>query len=110
MRIVISSSILTFTGCGLNFAFGVYQELYESMSGPFATASAAEIDLIGTMAVSLMTIGAPFVSAWTKTYTPRTIIIIGALAFSSANILASFGQQLWHFILTQGVLLGFVSY
>ena len=64
--IVISSFVLTLTACGLNFAFGVYQELYETLGGPFANASPAQIDLIGTLGVSLMTMGAPFASAWTK--------------------------------------------
>ncbi|KAL9602762.1 MAG: hypothetical protein Q9219_001605 [cf. Caloplaca sp. 3 TL-2023] len=104
--IVASSFTLTLTACGLNFAFGVYQELYESLDGPFAGASPAEIDLIGTLAVSLMTLGAPYASAWTKSYSPRTMTLIGAVLFSLANLLASFGQELWHFILTQGLLLG----
>lgn len=106
---VLASCVLTFTGCGLNFAFGIYQELYESMEGPFSGASAAEIDLIGTLAVSLMTIGAPFASAWTKEYSPRNVTLVGALCFSLANLLASFGQELWHFVLTQGFMLGCAS-
>jgi MFS family permease len=104
--VVISSTMLTFTGCGLNFAFGVYQELYETLDGPFKDASAAKIDLIGTLAVSLMTMGAPFASAWTKSYSPKTVTIIGGALFLIANLAASFGTQLWHFILTQGFLLG----
>ena len=104
--VVISSFILTLTACGLNFAFGVYQELYESLDGPFANASPAQIDLIGTLGVSLMTIGAPFASAWTKSYSPRTITIMGGVIFAVANVLASFSQTLWQFILTQGLLLG----
>lgn len=104
--IVLSSLALTTTGCGLNFAFGVYQELYETLDGPFENASAAQIDLIGTLAVSLMTIGAPFASAWTKTYSPRTVTLVGGVLMAVANIAASFGQKLWHFILTQGLLLG----
>jgi MFS family permease len=104
--IVISSLALTTTGCGLNFAFGVYQELYETLDGPFKNASAAQIDLIGTLAVSLMTMGAPFASAWTKTYSPRTVTLMGGVLMAAANITASFGQKLWHFVLTQGLLLG----
>lgn len=53
-----------------------------------------------------MSIGAPYVSAWTKCYSPRTIIIIGAVLFALANVLASFSQALWQFILTQGMVLG----
>jgi MFS family permease len=104
--IVLSSLALTTTGCGLNFAFGVYQELYETLDGPFKNASAGQIDLIGTLAVSLMTLGAPFASAWTKSYSPRTVTLAGGTLMAVANIAASFGQKLWHFILTQGLLLG----
>lgn len=103
---VLVSFILTFTGCGLNFAFGVYQELYETLPGPFAHASPGTIDLIGTLAASLMTIGAPLASAWTKAYTPRTVTLIGGTLLLLANILASLSTQLWHFLLAQGVLLG----
>lgn len=103
---VAASFLLTFTACGLNFAFGVYQELYETLGGPFASASPAQIDLIGTLSISLMTIGAPFASAWCRVYSPRTVSLLGGLIFGLANILASYGQRLWHFILAQGILLG----
>ncbi|MCJ1227211.1 hypothetical protein MMC12_003866 [Toensbergia leucococca] len=53
-----------------------------------------------------MTIGAPYASAWTKSYSPRTMTLIGAVLFALANLLASFSQTLWQFILTQGLLLG----
>jgi tryptophan-rich sensory protein len=89
MLVVLASFLLTFTGCGLNFAFGVYQELYESLDRPFENATPAQIDLIGTLGVSLMTISAPFASAWTKSYSPRTITLVGAFGFATANGLAS---------------------
>ena len=93
---VIASFLLTFTGCGLNFAFGVYQELYETRSGPFhGNVSPAKIDLIGTLAVSLMTIRGPFASAWTRIYSPRTVTLCGGVLFALANIVASFGTRLW---------------
>ena len=84
----------------------MYQELYETLPGPFAHASPGTIDLIGTLAASLMTIGAPLASAWTKAYTPRTVTLIGGTLLLLANILASLSTQLWHFLLAQGVLLG----
>jgi MFS family permease len=94
----------------LNFAFGIYQELYSSLSStpksPFHNASAAQIDLIGTLAVSLMTIFAPFASSWNKAFSPRIVTLAGALLFSLGNILASFGTRLWHFTLCQGIVLG----
>ncbi|RFU34705.1 hypothetical protein B7463_g1628, partial [Scytalidium lignicola] len=109
--LVLASFICMFTSCGLNFAFGVYQEFYESMSvspthNPFTNASPAQISLVGTLGVSFMSLGAPFASAWCKTYSPRTITLVGALVFALANILASFGKELWHFTVTQGILVG----
>lgn len=108
--IAIASTILVFTGCGLNFAYGVYQELYESLSrdpsSPFYNASPATIDLIGTLSVSLMTMGAPFVSAWTQAFSPRSVTLIGGFIFGLSMVLASFGTKVWHFVLSQGLLLG----
>ncbi|KAH8820728.1 major facilitator superfamily domain-containing protein [Xylogone sp. PMI_703] len=110
--VVITASAFTivFTCCGINFAFGVFQALYETMShepnNPFTGASPALIDLIGTISISLMTIGAPFSVAWAKRFSPRSVSLVGGLIFGVAQILASFGTRLWHFELTQGVLLG----
>ncbi|KAL8851499.1 MAG: hypothetical protein Q9221_003599 [Calogaya cf. arnoldii] len=53
-----------------------------------------------------MAIGAPYASAWTKSYSPSTITMVGAVLFGLANLLASFSTALWQFILTQGLLLG----
>ncbi|KAM0263920.1 hypothetical protein ACHAQJ_000955 [Trichoderma viride] len=108
--ITIASFTIVFTCCGINFAFGVFQAVFETLSQqpntPFTGASPAEIDLIGTLSISLMTIGAPFVVAWAKRFSPKLVSLIGAIIFSAALILASFGKALWHFELAQGVLLG----
>lgn len=108
--IVAASFALTFTCCGLNFAFGVYQELYTTLSqspgNPFTGASPAQIDLIGTLGVALMTIFAPFASSWSKAFSPVSVTIAGGVLFATGNLLASFGTKLWHFTLSQGVVLG----
>lgn len=108
--ITIASFTIVFTCCGINFAFGIFQAVFETLSQqpdtPFTGASPAEIDLIGTLSISLMTIGAPFVVAWAKRFSPRLICFIGSVIFSVSLILASFGKELWHFEVTQGVLLG----
>ncbi|CAI7621797.1 unnamed protein product [Penicillium bialowiezense] len=108
--ILFASTALVFTGCGINFAFGVFQELYDSMSKlpntPFTGATPAQIDLIGTLSIALMTIGAPFATTWIKQYPPRNVIWASGVVYSGSLILASFSQALWQFILTQGCLLG----
>lgn len=102
--------MIVFTCCGINFAFGIFQDLYETLSrepgNPFSGASPAQIDLIGTLSVALMTIGAPFAVGWAKRFTPRRVAMGGSLVFSLSLVLASFGTKIWHFQLTQGLLLG----
>lgn len=110
VAICIASFLCIFTTCGSVFSFGVYQELYQTMSQqpntPFTGASPAAIDIIGTLSAAFMTIGAPLATAWTKRFSPRIAVLIGAgLSFLSA-ILASYSQHLWQFILTQGLLMG----
>ena len=73
---------------------------------PFTGASTAQISLIGALGGAFMSIGAPFVTAWTKQFSPRTIVAAGGVAFGIASILASFGTALWHFQLSQGLLFG----
>ncbi|KAJ5325444.1 Sucrose/H+ symporter [Penicillium brevicompactum] len=110
ISIICASTALVFTGCGINFAFGVFQELYDTMSKepntPFTGATPAQIDLIGTLSIALMTIGAPFATTWIKQYPPRNVIWASGVIYSGALVLASFSQALWQFILTQGCLLG----
>ena len=110
MIIVIACFTIVFTCCGLNFAFGVYQALFESMAQepgtPFTNTTPAQISLIGTFSISLMTTGAPFVVAWAKRFSPQKVSFIGGVVFGLSLILASFGTKLCHFILTQGLLLG----
>ena len=92
------------------FAYGVYQALYEEMAkeadNPFTNASTAIINLIGILAIALMTMGGPFAVLWAKVYSPQIVISVGGLVFGVAFVLASFSQYIWQFALTQGVLAG----
>ncbi|KAH6612181.1 major facilitator superfamily domain-containing protein [Boeremia exigua] len=76
---------------------------------PFSNASSAEIDLIGTLAASLMTISAPLIMSGVRAYKPQTVACGVGLLCGIASILASFGQRLWHFQLSQGFLLGIAT-
>ncbi|PYI11012.1 MFS general substrate transporter [Aspergillus sclerotiicarbonarius CBS 121057] len=76
---------------------------------PFTGASSSEISLIGSIAASLMKLGAPYVVAWSKYYNPQSVICAGGILFGVSSVLASFGTALWHFQLTQGLLVGFAT-
>ncbi|KIW44046.1 uncharacterized protein PV06_05087 [Exophiala oligosperma] len=108
--IVLAGFTVTAMTCSIVFAFGVYQALYEDMSQnpdtPFTSTSSAEIGLIGTLALSLMTLGGPFAMTWAKLFSPQIVIGAGGVVFGIAFVLASFSQQPWQFALTQGLLAG----
>ncbi|BEJ15428.1 hypothetical protein CspHIS471_0500330 [Cutaneotrichosporon sp. HIS471] len=110
VAICVASFMCIFTTCGSVFSFGVYQELYQRMSEepntPFTGASPVAIDIIGTLSAAFMTIGAPIANAWTKRFSPRVAVLIGAGLSFTASMLASYSQSLWQFILTQGFLMG----
>ncbi|KAL4988771.1 major facilitator superfamily domain-containing protein [Aspergillus falconensis] len=108
--VVTAGFSVMFTTCAFVFSYGVYQSLYEEMAEaegtPFTGSSTALINLVGILAVALMSMGGPFAMHWSKIYSPQAVIIAGGWVFGIAYILSSFGQALWHFALTQGVLLG----
>ncbi|GIK05511.1 hypothetical protein Aspvir_009624 [Aspergillus viridinutans] len=110
VMIVCAGFAVMFTTCAFIFAFGVYQALYEEMAqeahSPFVGQSTALIGLIGTLAIALMSMGGPLAMTWAKLWSPQAVIVAGGWVFGIAYILAGFSQRLWHFALTQGVLLG----
>ncbi|KIW11834.1 hypothetical protein PV08_09107 [Exophiala spinifera] len=110
ITIVLAGFTVTAMTCSIVFAFGVYQALYEEMAQtpdtPFTSVSSAKIGLIGTLALSLMTLGGPFAMSWAKLFSPQIVISAGGVVFGIAFVLASFSQHVWQFALTQGLLAG----
>ncbi|KAI9374490.1 major facilitator superfamily domain-containing protein [Aspergillus egyptiacus] len=108
--VVIAGFLVMFITCAFIFAYGVFQSLYEEMARventPFTGSSTALINLVGILAIALMSMGGPLAMHWVKIYSPQAVIIAGGWVFGIAYILSSFGKALWHFALTQGVLLG----
>lgn len=110
MWTLLAAFIVNFTAGGILFSFGIYEALYETQATkpltPFTGASSSDIDLVGSLSASVMTMCAPFTIAWAKYFNTPRIVWAGALLFGLANVLASFGTSLWHFQLAQGLLLG----
>lgn len=105
--------MVNFTVGGFLFSFGIYQEHYSSLANtadsPFSGVDPANIDLIGSLALSLMTLLSPFAVAWAKQFHPRYVICTGGVVFGLGHILASFSRELWHFQLSQGLMVGIGS-
>ncbi|KAK1635110.1 monocarboxylate transporter [Colletotrichum phormii] len=81
--VVLAAFMISFMTGGLQFGFGIYQAHYETMAleddTPFTGATAARLDLIGTLAISMLTICAPVVVAWSKTIGPQKVMCAGGL-------------------------------
>lgn len=78
----------------------------KSEGNPFSSASSADITLVGSISASLTKLCAPFAVTWSKEFSPRAVVLAGGILYGVASVLASFGTALWHFQLTQGLLLG----
>lgn len=78
-------------------------------NNPFTGASSVDISLIGSIAAAVMNLGAPYVVTWCRSFSPQPVVCAGVLLFGIANVLASYGKALWHFQLTQGLLIGIAT-
>lgn len=104
IKVLVSAFMINFAACGLLFGFGDYQAHYEQLAlddeNPFSGSSPANIALIGTLSVALLTLGAPFVVAWVKNFNPQAVVFVGGILFGVASVAASYGRTLWHFQLS----------
>lgn len=106
--VAVGFSVMFTTCAFINFSYGVYQSLHEEMAAaqdnPFTGSSTALINLVGILAIALMSMAGPLAMHWSKIYSPQAGIIIGGWVFEIAYILSIFGTALGHFAMTQGVI------
>jgi predicted MFS family arabinose efflux permease len=88
---------------GLLAAFGVYQEYYESI----ALSSPSNISWIGSLQGAVLLFPCLIVGYLYDLGYLRTLLWVGHGFLVLGMLLTSFGSQYWHFVLTQGVMVGF---
>jgi MFS family permease len=103
---------LFLTGCfmiealvwGFPFSFGVFQEYYTSL--PLFESNNSGIAIIGTSASGVMYLGASFVFFFLQKYPHLRVYSgpVGLAIITLALIGSSFSTEVWHLIVTQGVL------
>lgn len=103
--VVLASFVIYFWIFGITTTFGVYQAHF-FRSGAFNNATETEISWIGSIASGVVFLPGPFINSLIRFFGLYTLVIIGMLSCSFGFILASFGTQLWHLYLTQGVMFG----
>lgn len=90
---------------GILNAYGVYQEYY--LNNLYANESAVAVAWVATLISCCMFFGGIFTGKLTDWIGYRTTCCCGAIICGGSLILASFTNNIWQLILTQGVVLGF---
>lgn len=114
--VLISSFFTIFITIGFNQSYGVFQSYYTSpaqtMLPPSTSNQPALVAFVGTLGSGLTWAGSIFINPIMARLGPtgvRGIGVVGVLLMSLGFGLASFGSQVWHLLLTQGLLYGIGS-
>ncbi|KAI8059905.1 major facilitator superfamily domain-containing protein [Gongronella butleri] len=94
-------------GCtyGLPLSYSVFQTYY-SAQPEFQGSSITSLTLVGALWSGLTLMGAGLVAALGARFSLKALMYAGALVMAAGLIGASFATNVWHLILTQGVILG----
>jgi MFS family permease len=110
--VVVAGFICNFMIFGISFTFGVFQDFYLSPQGPLHSESPSVVSLIGTLATALTYMCGILHTNnqyLQKHASPRMLMQCGAVVMSMGLICTGFCNQLWQFIVTQGILFGIGS-
>ncbi|KAF8866848.1 MFS monocarboxylate transporter-like protein [Acephala macrosclerotiorum] len=116
LHVLISAFLTICITIGLNQSYGVFQSYYISPSQTFLPSTtqsdSAFVAFVGTLGTGLTWGGSIFVNPVMARLTirgTRVLCIIGVILMSLGLGLASLSTQIWHLLLTQGLLYGIGS-
>ncbi|KAI8097611.1 major facilitator superfamily domain-containing protein [Halteromyces radiatus] len=90
---------------GLPFSYSVMQQYYQR-SPEFMDASITMLALVGTLTTSVTYIGGAIVGVLGGRFSLKSMMVAGSLMMVVGLVAASFANQVWQLILSQGILLG----
>lgn len=96
----------SFITVGVLYSFGVYQQFYVNS---LHLGNASQVSVVGSIALSSLCGFGLACGLLAERIGYRLCAFLGAAIMGSGLILASFSSELWHFIITQGLLVGFGS-
>lgn len=105
--IVFASFMIHFIMYGVQYGYGVYLARY--LDHEFKGASRTTLALVGSTGISLIaTLG--IVTGWlSDRFGYRNMAVLGSCIFATGYVLASFATEVWHLVLSQGVVVGIGS-
>ena len=112
--VLLSAFLTVCITIGLNQSYGIFQVAYASTNDSFLpieeTRSVALLAFVGTLGAGLTWAGSICINPWmARVKNVRYITVAGVLLMSLGFGLASLATQIWHLILTQGLLYGIGS-
>ncbi|KAJ9049146.1 hypothetical protein DSO57_1027674 [Entomophthora muscae] len=102
--IVTASFVMQACAVGVVSGFGVFLEHYSNVVFPHEEKS--KVAMIGNLAPFVSGIGSLVTGRVCQHFGVRACVVAGAVFMMAGHFLASYGTQVWHFILTQGGLVG----
>lgn len=106
IMVVFAGFICNFMVFGIGFSYGVFQEFYTSKDGPLYKYSDSQVAIVGTFGTALTYICGIFNKSIMYYLKPRNVMLIGSILMSTGLILTGFCNELYQFILTQGLIFG----
>lgn len=103
--IVMASFSVNAVIYGLQTSFGVFQAAYKQ-PGAFPNATTSSIALISAVGAASSSIFGIATGRFSEIYGFRAMAVIGSVILPTGLFLASFAQETWHLVLTQGILYG----
>ncbi|KAJ9053731.1 hypothetical protein DSO57_1021398 [Entomophthora muscae] len=104
---VIVAAAFVMQGCavGVFSGFGVFLEYYTN--DVFPNEEKSKVAMIGNLTPFVLGMGSILTGRICQRFGVQVCIFLGAIFMMLGLVLASFGSQVWHFVLTQGILVGF---
>ncbi|KAH7347417.1 major facilitator superfamily domain-containing protein [Plectosphaerella cucumerina] len=103
--VVVCVALVNMHTWGLNSSFAVFLAYYLN-SGQFDGTSPIVFAFVGGIAFCLALMTAPLVTISVRHLGSRYTLGLGVIIQTSALVGASFGTEIWHLVLTQGIAFG----
>ncbi|KAJ3363350.1 hypothetical protein GGF32_004344 [Allomyces javanicus] len=88
---------------GLQYSFGIYQK-YLPNAELKGRVTAVEVSLIGSVSCGVMNLLSVYSGRLANVYGYRLMVFVGTLIMVVGLVLSAFSTELWHFMVTQGLL------
>ncbi|KAJ3375781.1 hypothetical protein GGF31_002985 [Allomyces arbusculus] len=103
--VVVASFLVNFTTLGIQYSFGIYQKYLPNAEFK-GRATAAEVSLVGSVSFGFMYLLGVYSGRLADVYGYRRMVLAGTVIMVVGLVLAAFATELWHLMVTQGLLLG----